>query len=288
MNNPYENIEQYLKGDMSDAELKAFENAMQQDAELREEVELQKDTHRFFRSHRPDFDALNAQLADEFFPVTAPKTTSTSYKKIAVIIILVISIIAAYFYFTNRSTTTQKPPKENILQKETLPQNEEEDISDSIILPIIPNIKIEDSPQQPENNTIKSSQPIADISTTKAFEENEQLEMLIRENIRSTEHNITIVEPISTKILQPKSANYTIFELTGSFDKDFDYTISFYDNSNNAYIEDRTLLSKNQQTDNQRFTYRVNLNFPSGLYYFVINHKETDSQLFAGKFMVTQ
>lgn len=286
MNNPYENIEQYLKGDMSDAELKAFENAMQQDAELREEVELQKDTHRFFRSHRPDFDALNAQLADEFFPVTAPKTTSTSYKKIAVIIILVISIIAAYFYFTNRSTTTQKPPKENILQKETLPQNEEEDISDSIILPIIPNIKIEDSPQQPENNTIKSSQPIADISTTKAFEENEQLEMLIRENIRSTEHNITIVEPISTKILQPKSANYTIFELTGSFDKDFDYTISFYDNSKNAYIEDQPLLIINQQTKNQSIIFHTNLAFSNGLYYYYVFSEDEFEIIYAGKFIL--
>ena len=92
------------------------------------------------------------------------------------------------------------------------------------------------------------------------------------------------LNPIKTN-LPDKENDIITFDLKGSFDKDFNYTIAFYDNSKGAFFEEQSLLSINRKTKDKQIRYRTDLNLSPGLYYYIIIESE-GTLLFVGKFIV--
>lgn len=282
MNNLYENIENYLNGSMSDAEKKVFEEAMQKDKALQEKVQIQAGVHRFLEQHNSEFNTLNAELSDEFFP--NKKSKPTFYIQIGIALII---LVLAYLYYKNHEIIHSKLFNKSNTSEGQIPSIQNNNQLDTISLPSKATNKKDTIPSSEEDVKL-STEPIADAANTRLFKENPQLELLIRENIRSNNNDITVIKPIEANIISSKTSDFTLFELTGSFNRDFNYKVEFYDNSRNAYAEDRFILIRNQRTANQKIQLNINLSFSKGLYYYFVILEDTNMPIFTGKFIVRE
>lgn len=304
LNEQDKKIEEYLNGEMSNDERQAFEAAIKNDAELAKEVTFQKDLMQFFEERNPDLERKLSELSNEFFEDDAD--INSNKKKyfnwiFLVVGLVLLSALGGYIYINNSNsrqfdvssssyidaekainegmeydngnedsfTMFEEDEKQQTQQQEIEQDTEQESIE-------------ENTNMDSDDITEKSPPPMAKVDIEN-YKVNPMLEGIIRENVRSDRKNFEIIFPRKNQTFYPKNGIIN-FRLKGNSSIERNVQVVLYDNKESSFLNDQYVLSTSKDLKNGDFSFSINIELKNGLYYYVMQEKETGKILHVSKF----
>lgn len=308
MSNQLDTIVRFLEDKMTPNEKQSFQQLMQKDKKLAEEVTFQRGLHGFLDRHQPDLEQKLNHLGDEFFLNQPPnsKRTSTIWMSLVILTGIASVVFFVFFYPSSpkqavQSSTDQPTKTESILQtvpligdtlNHTPVSNQARDSTHSIIPPQVLKNQQDTTEHQeienPDESPIKKSQPMAVLDAT-IYQPNPILESVIQDGHRNmVKDTMTVLTPQADAIFQSGAA--IPFLVTGQTNVPPTYHMAVYSNrtfdiENNYPILQMDLKGTKTGTFYDfRFSGIVPLN--EGLYYLVIRKDNTRDILHISKFTV--
>ena len=196
MNELDKRIEKYLNGEMEEIEILSFEEEILADKNLKESIEFKKDLIAFFESRNSKLNENLESLGNDFFKDEKATGLFLNNKLIALgLIILMLFIGTSYYMFFLGKDNKEDVRKEQVedsseidilIEKEIIQEiiQEETNEEEENLLPTFKPSKVLEKPID------TNQQPIA---STDNFIQNPNLELLIRENVRSKNVEFTLI-----------------------------------------------------------------------------------------------
>lgn len=307
LNEQEQQIERYLNGEMSEKERQTFEAAVKNDTELMKKVAFQKDLMQFFEERNPALENTLSELGNEFFvedtnpPTSGKKSSNNKFWMFLSLVFVLVIAFGGFFYFNdngeqqqhdeiyNNPIDAEKAINQGMLEDggsegktldtsiEEAQETDEETSSDDEIDENI----IDD---KSEEETKKISPPMASVDT-ESYQTNPVLESLIRENIRSNESKFEITSPsIGQSIYSKNSIVNLRFE--GNSSTATSIQIILYDNKKSSFSNNQYIISTSKDLTNDDFSVALNIELENGLYYYIVQEKNTREVLHISKFNV--
>ncbi|MFK7947200.1 MAG: hypothetical protein AB8G11_06415 [Saprospiraceae bacterium] len=307
LNEQDKKIEEYLNGEMSNDERQAFEAAIKNDAELAKEVTFQKDLMQFFEERNPDLERKLSELGDEFFEDDAD--ISSNKKKyfnwlFLVVGLVLLSALGGYIYINNLNARQFDASSDLYIDAEkainegmehdngnedapdTMFEEEEEEKQQTQQQETEQEIEQETTEENTKMDsgdiTEKSPPPMAEIDIEN-YKVNPMLEGIIRENVRSDGNNFKITFPRKEQTFYSKN-DIINFRLEGNSSIERNVQVVLYDNKESSFSNDQYVLSTTKDLKNGDFSFSINIELKNGLYYYVMQEKETGKILHVSKF----
>ncbi len=303
----YEQIEQYIKGEMKADTKTAFEAQLAKDAELKAEVNFQRDLYQELE-HRQKQLLRNKlhDLGEEFManiPEGNPDSASKRWRNsVAGLMLLVLG--AGAVWFLNRddrlavdSEVVPAPGEAN----QEVPMEAEKDITTEIEEEILGGSAESDSdeppaPIHPEPSNTEGQEPEKKDKAPRPiagnFEPNPSFERYFTGTLaRGADFEVTVDAPqqISTGTLVNGQFQFNCSgQVTSeSGDAPIDFRLRFFTNNPEDFQADRALqeweLEFNNTNNTHLFELSETLTFEPGLYYFTIEDWESGEKFFVGK-----
>lgn len=287
MTEQFKNIARYLNNEMSEAERESFEEQLQKDESLAEELEVLRGLQGFLHREAPELESKLAQLGDEF---NNKKKRSFPLGIIGIFVSLLLILGVVYFF--NISSSPEKEPTiitpnsatDTIKSIDSSSLKKKEVIENTPLPEALPEVKtIETKP------TLQPSQPIAALNK-EDFKPNPILENLMRKNVRNntSDEIMTMIEPLPDAIFSNQSIVNLIVRGTTNIPPN--YQLLVYSNSGFNIENDHSILSTNlkstQKDDMYYFRFNGEIPLKKGLYYLLIRKDDDMKLLHISRFTV--
>lgn len=317
-------IKKYLTNKMDETERESFKNKLANNSELKKEVDFNKDLMLFLEDDNPELEAMLTNFGNEFSskstistPVISniekPKTT-TPNKKWLFWIIGILGILIAVWLISQavfrEKTSSTIPTESNSVLESAVPTEDviipndtekESNISDTEVIEEKEKPKEEDKitpniPKTPDftpkrnipTRSLGNPEPMASLDEAN-YTPNRDLEILVIDGIRSNELVFELNEPKVFRTFYKKNKETKIV-LDGTMNKDVLLKLVVFDNSNENFMNNRSVLKADFQVkpdgDDFQFSFIANTTIPKGLYYFFVYNKQTEEMLAISKFSV--
>lgn len=276
MLNREEDILKYLTGEMSVAEKATFEQLIQKDDKLREEVEFQRGFLAFINDDEPELEHKLDQLGEEFFVKRNRRRKRLIIFMSATFVL--IALLAVLLIRQRANDTNDVPNTEPTEQQLDAPMPiERAEPSELIELPA------------PMPSPSISTQPIASIDP-KAYEPNNMMESIIQSQYRNepTTSTTTLIKPKADEVFQAKKQ--VELRVEGFSIVEPPYQLAIYTNDDFEVEYDYPTLSAlmkiKKEGDQFTFLYYADVPFSKGLYYIVIRQRDTRELMHITRFRV--
>ena len=306
----YDKIQRYLDRELNEEELSAFEQEIESDASLADEVNLHQDMQDFLGDSpendlRKQLEKLSANYKD------TPNTQKFTSKYL--LWLLPIFLLVGAFWLLNPSTSTNT--NNTIKEKTTLPTEKQEQIDqveEQSNQEVKASDKVEEKKEEDQKSTPKKeekkSRPAKDFfdkdvnsnkkeNTTQViaanFDPNPSLEFLIENSTRGNETTLAISSKQSDANFQKSGIDFIV---AGTFESeenllDKQMKVHIFSNDPEAFDNFEPLYSEDLKLNNSaENTYSFNFNdtfqLTKGLYYYMIEDYEEEQIFFVEKFKV--
>lgn len=265
-----ERIERFLNNEMTESEKFAFEEEINSNEELARQVAYNKDLQGFFDTQYEAVDQSLTALGDKHF--NQQNRSIFKNKWLIIIPTLLFVLLGGYFivsnFLANSGNEHPAPADEFIITdpNESNPNKSNTNDNDEVD-------EAQPNEAQPEIN-----QPIASLNP-EDFKPNPALEKLMRESVRSDGETV-ISLPIRGKVF--KYQNTIHFQVKGKSQVQPPYQLIIYANKINDFKNDAYLLNKTLT----HLKFDAHIALKKGLYYLVIQEKESEQVIYISSFSV--
>ena len=288
-----EDILRYLEQKMPLHERIAFEQKMNEDEALAQEVTFQRGLYAFFDKRHPKLEANLDSLGDEF----VLNTPSNSYKYIwlgiLAVFVLGISTYFIFFYNTSEPINSTPPPATNQTIKPSIQPNldkteEEQTPTIEETIPSNTPSPIEIAPLKRDSQQFKNDRPIAAVDRT-AFEPNPVLESILRDAYRNStlKDTVRLLTPTNNAVFKTAPILFTV---EGTSNTASSNQLIIYSNRTFDIENDYRLLSVPlkaiEKNEIYNFNFSAYLDLPKGLYYMMIRKENSRDILYISRFKV--
>lgn len=227
MNTYFEQIEDYLRKDLTDAEMQSFESALSQDPLLQQELRFQQSIINGVQAARHS--ELKALLQQT--PIPAPPLWQNIYVRLGASAMAVAAGIGALTFVLPESSTAPNTasPSTNLVATQATPKNQ------STLTPITTSKTTTPKAVASNNQKTKAvtNKSVKSTASPTSFDPNDldavsDIEMMEKENTPlssgTTTSRTSTKQPVSVKTIEDKSLGYRYFNnelyLHGNFSKD--------------------------------------------------------------------
>ncbi len=292
----YGKIQDYLAGGLSEQERIAFEQMMNADEALAQEVALHADMEELLADSmenklRASLQLLSNQVQEE--PLGSGRSLSIKW------LWLLIPVVLFAGWWLLKSPLQDQPSSGNIPRKIIMDSQEEardESTEETEIEEAIPKTEGLEEQQQQEpslpSKTEKPSSPNRVIAAN--FEPNPSLEFLMDNNLRSDDYEWTETQ-LQKNVTKTASEAFT-FRFSGNLKTTADlskqqFKLHIFSNKPEAFEEfspsaTHDLILQSTATDTYQIDFQKQMMLSPGLYYYLIEDFSEEQIYFVGKFEV--
>lgn len=291
MINKQDEIRDYLKNQMSEAQRKAFEQEIQTNPELAKEVAFNKELMDYIKSHNPELEIQLKKLGEKY--ATQSQTAQPAFRRSrwSIVALIALVLIAILWYFNQNPEEIKTPENQIDDSSRTDRDTTQRKLQDTAKTW---RMKMNDTTSRNTNmdnqSTIIKDKPIAIIDNS-AFKPNPYIENLITDGIRSNDVQITINEPPKGLIFKQNQGTATI-KIEVNCNKDIPLEIKVFGNIQQDFINNKIILKadferKNKTADNKfESIFYANMLIEKGIYYYFIYDKKANTLLKVSNFYV--
>lgn len=289
-NTKYTRIEDFLAGKLQGEALTQFEQEMESDPGLAEEVALLRDMSTLLPPSGED--ALRANLAvlgERYLPSEPVKNKTRKWWWMMAAAVLLIAFLAWWFW----AFATDVPPvlPSNVPAEQETPRPPVANETDTK-LPA-ENSQSPQTPTSPDANSPKKQKESTDLFASN-FQPNPNLELLLDNQFRGDEYAFRITQPVANAPLKLKNgrANFLLSGVLETDAKKVDapFRVLLFSNKTADYENFKFLFGKNLtfEKDGNVFRFHVEepLNLSPGLYYYLIEAEDSGMLFHVGKIKV--
>lgn len=285
-----DSIKLYLENKMTESERIAFEQKMDMDEQLSEEVAFQKEMFSFFEQ-RDEINALRSILQEAesafFNEEVVKKPTKKKVNTLVWIFPLGLLLIAvSYFIYSNIAQNSNN--EKTRVSEEQLETNKiiDDTTSQKIEIPTDENEETTDEEEAKDELPDLENQPIADAGS---YNLNPALEAILSTSFRDNQ-SVELTSPAKGQTFKLKGRK-VLFSLDGKTNKSDKLKLVLYDNNPRSFdggFKTLELSLTPSEIGEEEYSISTKANIPlkKGLYYYLITNSVTNNLVYAGKFEV--